>query len=48
MMGWVIGLLAVLVVIVAAASIYFATLLETISARLFDIQVGIKRLREEK
>lgn len=45
-MGWIIALLALLVAIVGGAAVYVITILETISARLFDIQVGIKRLRE--
>lgn len=45
-MGWIIGLLAALVVIVGAGSGYALLLLERIDQRLHDLQVGIKLLRD--
>ena len=45
-MAWVIGLLALLVLIVSVAALYGLALLERIDSRLHDIQVGIKLLRD--
>ena len=45
-MGWIIGLLGVLVVVVSGGVGYGLFLMERIDARLLDIQVGIKMLRE--
>lgn len=44
-MGWLIGLLAVLTLVVAGAAIYVGFMLEQINERLADLQIGIVKLR---
>lgn len=44
-MGWVIGLLAVLVLIAASVGFYVCYMLEQMNERLADLQAGIVLLR---
>lgn len=45
MMGWVVALLAALVVIAGIGTFYVCYLLEEMNRRILDLQIGIIKLR---